>query len=406
MPGASRLLPLLLAVAAAACSEAAGGPTATVSDSAGVQIVTSTAPAWGKNEGWVIDSVPSLDIGGSDSDPHYDLLQVADPTLLSDGRMAVLNGGTFEVRYYDSTGTWLSSSGRKGEGPGEFEGPGGIFRLPGDTLLVYDYQLRRMNRLAPDGAFLSSLSMAEANGGTMVFPFARLADGSWAATIANYFTMASKVGVTRPDQVVVHLAPDLDQMGDTVVVLPGSEAWVETGGSGGQRFISVRSLPLGLSSPHTAGDSLLYGGDAAQFVIGVYRPDGTLVRSIRYPGGRQPVTDDILERVKANELSGESDHDRAGAEARWEKMPKAKELPAFEGMVVDADDNLWVTEGRALPEDSTVADVFDPAGKLLGSVALPAGFTISEVGHDYILGVWKDEDGLEHVRKYSIGGKN
>jgi hypothetical protein len=396
---------VLVLAAIAACSESAGAPTATVTDSAGVEIVTSTAPAWGKGEGWVIDSVPSLDIGGSDTDPHYDLLQVADVTKLSDGRVAVLNAGTFEVRYYDSAGTWLSSSGRKGRGPGEFEGPGGLFRLPSDTLLVYDYQLRRMSRLAPDGSFLSSISLAETNGGTMVFPFGRLKDGSWAATVANFFSGGSQAGLTRSPQVVLHIAPDLNQLTDTVVVLPGEEMWVESGGNGERRFISVRDMPLGLSSPHTVGDSLLYAGDAGQFVIGAYHPDGTLVRSIRYQGPRKLVTSDILERVKAEEMSGVADRDRADAEARWEKMPKAKELPAFGALAVDADGNLWVSEGRALPADPIVADVFDPSGKLLGAVAMPPGFAPSEIGRDYVLGVWKDDVGLEHVREYSIVGK-
>ena len=393
---------LLPAVLLAACGDAAGHSTSTVTDSAGVQIVTSTAPAWAEGEAWTIDTVPSLDIGGSDTDPHYDLLQAADATRLSDGRVAVLNAGTFEVRYYDAAGTWLSSSGRKGQGPGEFEGPGGIFRLPGDTLLVYDYQLRRMSRLAPDGSFLASISMAETNGGTMVFPFGRLTDGSWAATVANFFSGGSQAGVTRSPQVVLHIAPGLNRLTDTMTVLPGEEMWVESGRNGEQRFVSVRDMPLGLSSPHAVGDSLLYAGDAGQFVIGVYRPDGTLVRSIRYQEPRRPVTSDILDRVKAEEMSGVADRDRADAEARWEKMPKAKELPAFDALTVDADGNLWVSEGRALPTDPIVADVFDPSGKLLGPVAMPPGFSPSEIGRGYVLGVWKDDVGLEHVRMYGL----
>ncbi len=401
MSGDSRPILFLLAFVAA-CGEGARGPTAVVTDSAGVEIVTSSAPAWKPGEAWTIDTTPLLDIGGSATDPHFDLLQVAGATRLNDGRVAVLNSGTSDVRYYDSTGTWLSSSGRKGQGPGEFEMAGALFHLPGDSLVVYDYQLRRMSRLAPDGSFLPSVSVAEGRGGPMVIPMGRLADGSWAATIGNVFTMETRAGVARPRLVLLHVAPDMIQVTDTITVLLDNEAWVETGGSGEQRFMSVRSLPLGLSSPSTVGDSLIFAGDAAQYVIGVYRPDGTLVRSIRYQGPRTPVTDDILERVKASELEGVSDHDRAEAEARWAKMPKPKELPAFDAFLVDADGNLWVSEGRALPTDPADADVFDPAGKLLGRVPLPAGFALSEVGHDYMLGVWKDDDGLEHVRMYGI----
>jgi hypothetical protein len=36
---------------------------------------------------------------------------------------------------------------------------------------------------------------------------------------------------------------------------------------------------------------------------------------------------------------------------------------------------------------------------------MPPGFAPSEIGRDYVLGVWKDDVGLEHVREYSIVGK-
>jgi hypothetical protein len=55
-----------------------------------------------------------------------------------------------------------------------------------------------------------------------------------------------------------------------------------------------------------------------------------------------------------------------------------------------------------LPTDAIVADVFDPSGKLLGAVAMPPGFAPSEIGRDYVLGVWKDDVGLEHVRRYGM----
>lgn len=393
----------LLAVMTIACTDSRPRGTATVTDSAGIQIVTSTGPMWTKGQAWRVDTTPLLDVGGNESDPHYDFLEVSGVVRFGDGRLVVLNSGTSEVRYYDSTGHWLASSGRKGKGPGEFEGAGALFGLPGDTLLVYDYQLRRMSRLAPDGAFLPSISLAGVAGGAIVFPFARLADGSWAATVDHFFSTAeSGNGVSRPAMAVVHLPPDLGLTADTVVTVPGSEAWVESGGSDGRRFVSVRGLPLGLDSPHAAGDSLIYVGDAAQYVIGAYRPDGTLIRSIRYGISRQPVTAAMLDRVKASELSSMPDRYRAESEAQWEKMPRPKELPAFDAVAVDADGNLWVMEPRVLPADPGSADLFDPAGKLLGKVAIPAGFSPSEIGSDYLLGVWKDDVGVEHVRMYGI----
>ena len=402
MTATARLLPLLLPIAVAACGDAAGAATATVTDSAGVQIVTSTAPAWADGKGWVIDSVPSLDIGGSDTDPNYDFVQVSGAVTLSDGRIAVLNSGTNEVRYYDSAGTWLSSSGRGGEGPGEFRSPFVLFRAAGDTLFVYDYQLRRMARLAPDGSFLPPLpASAEARG--LLLPFARLRDGSWVASGLTIIGGELTSGAHRPSEPLVHLADDLAVL-DTLIVLPGSETWVERGTStGGARMIGMRMLPLGLASSFTVGDSLIFAGDQARYEIGVYQPDGTLVRSIRRSGGRREVTAAMLDQLKADELANARDHDQALA--NWEQMPKPSELPAFGELGLDADGNLWVARPKVLRSDTTIADVFDPDGKWLGPVTIPPGFKPSEIGHNYMLGVWKDDVGLEHVRRYSIDGK-
>ena len=401
MTGAARLLPVLL-VALAACSDAAGHSTATVTDSAGVQIVTSTAPAWAEGEGWTIDTTPLLDIGGSDTDPHYDLLQVSGAVRLSDGRIAVLTAGTKNIQFYDSTGSWISSSGRDGEGPGEFRSPFVMVRAPGDTLFVYDYQLRRMSRLDAEGTFLPPLPPSEGAGG-MLLPFARLADGSWVASGLTVLGGEAAEGAVRPLNPLVHLGPDL-RVQDTIVVLPGAEAWISKGtSSGGSRVIGMRSLPLGLSSSFAAGDSLLFAGDQARYEIGVYRPDGSLVRSIRRAGPRQKVTDAMLDRLKEDELANARDRDKALAD--WEQLPKPSELPAFDEIGLDADGYLWVERPKVLSTDTTIADVYDREGRWLGPVTLPSGFRATEIDRDYVLGVWKDEDGRAHVRMYSIDGK-
>lgn len=398
---ASRLAAFLFAVLAAACGEGNNGSTATVTDSAGVQIVTSSAPAWDEGEGWTVDSVPSLDIGGSDTDPHYDLLQVSGAVTLGDGHIAVLTSGTRNIQFYDSDGTWISSSGRDGEGPGEFRSPFVLVKGPGDTLYVYDYDLRRMSRIAADGSFLPPLPANDGQSG-FVLPFARLADGSWVATGLTFGSDAMS-GAVRPSEPLVHLGADLGLL-DTALVMPGTESWITTGKSvDGRRTIGMRLLPLGLSSSFAVSDSLIFAGDQVRYEVGMYRPDGTLVRSIRRTGGRQKVTDAMLERLKENALANARDRDKALAD--WEQLPKPSELPAFGEISLDADGNLWVSRPTVLSSDTTIADVFDPDGRWLGPVTLPPSFRPSEIGHDYMLGVWKDEVGLAHVRRYSIGGR-
>jgi hypothetical protein len=46
--------------------------------------------------------------------------------------------------------------------------------------------------------------------------------------------------------------------------------------------------------------------------------------------------------------------------------------------------------------------VFDPSGIWLGTVTLPARFNPMDIGKDYVLGLWRDEDDVEHIRIYRL----
>jgi hypothetical protein len=46
--------------------------------------------------------------------------------------------------------------------------------------------------------------------------------------------------------------------------------------------------------------------------------------------------------------------------------------------------------------------VFDPDGRYLGPVELPARLRVTDIGDRTLLGVWRDEYGVESVRRYAI----
>lgn len=83
---------------------------------------------------------PTLSIGVEEGDEAYMLAQVGGAIRLDDGRIVLANRQSDEIRYYDSTGTWIRSSGRRGQGPGEFSEPFYIQPLRGDTIYVGDFR--------------------------------------------------------------------------------------------------------------------------------------------------------------------------------------------------------------------------------------------------------------------------
>ena len=46
--------------------------------------------------------------------------------------------------------------------------------------------------------------------------------------------------------------------------------------------------------------------------------------------------------------------------------------------------------------------MFDPRGVMLGSVYLPEGLRVTQIGDDFVLGIWQDEPGVESVRQYAL----
>lgn len=390
-------------ILAAACADVGARQTATITDSAGVSIVESREPVWESGQGWRLDTVPAVRIGGDEeSDPAYDLLQVNDVIRLGDGRIALINSGTSEVRIYDRAGRHLRTVGRAGEGPGEFRVIETLDRSAGDTLHVYDYMLRRATSIAPDGTLLGSLTLRAELDGAFLQPQARLRDGSWVAT-AQVFSGEGETGVRRDSLTLVRLAPAFDSIADTIGRFPASEMYVSHGGQGSNRFVSFSLVPFGLTTQVAAGGGRVFVGNPERYLIQVYGQDGALERSIRRPVEREPVTEDDVARLREHELGEADPRFREQVEAKWADAPVATLKPAFARMTVDSEGALWVQGPRVLADDPGHADVFDEEGRLLGRISLPGSFRITEIGTDYVLGVARDPDtGLEQVRLYEL----
>jgi sugar lactone lactonase YvrE len=76
-------------------------------------------------------------------------------------------------------------------------------------------------------------------------------------------------------------------------------------------------------------------------------------------------------------------------------------MPAYGSFLIDAEGNLWVEEYRIRGEQPSWA-VFNPDGRFLGTVDVPADGEIFEIGSDYVLGVWLDEADVEQVKSYGL----
>lgn len=49
--------------------------------------------------------------------------------------------------------------------------------------------------------------------------------------------------------------------------------------------------------------------------------------------------------------------------------------------------------------------VFDPHGEGVGSVDMPPELHLWQIGQDFVLGVWRDENRVEYVRRHALDGR-
>ena len=388
---------LCAAVSFAACAAGDDAATSTiVRDSAGITIVENTFPDSADAEWWSIESVPLLDIGGEGVPETHAVFRVADVAQLGDGRVVVVNGGASDIRYYAQDGAHLATSGKQGEGPGEFQRPASLLVLPDDSLIVVDQRAARATVLDSAGAYVRDFR-PEA-GGQPVVPVGRLADGTLIATRTNVLRDGSPptTGLISPEVLVFSLLSDGTI--DTLAAAPGAERYLEVG----TQSINISTLAFGREPSYAVtGDLVVMATQTAPSILFVSR-DGDAKRILRTGRAMVPVTD--AEKSALVEATADP-NDPAGKAAFAERLTKqsAEFVPPYDHVVAADDGSLWVADyARHKPAERGLWTVYDAEGRFAARIRLPASFVPHQIGEDYVLGVETDELDVEHVRKYRL----
>lgn len=381
-------------------SDSGAAGTFAVRDSAGIRIAESSAPLWGEGESWRLSDEPAVEIGVLDGEPEYQLYQADDGARLRDGRIVVGNAGTHELRIYDSDGAYLGSSGREGEGPGEFGSMGLLEVLAGDSVLTWDWQNNRAQVFDPQIEFVRSfrLGSGDSESGLPPAPVAALPDGTLLTRERRVFMPGDDMGVSR-DSILYFHHDATGALIDTIARFPSAEYYASSPAEGA---MSVTPLPFGLSPRFAASGDGFYFGASDAYEIGYYRMDGALTRLIRLPRPTLQVTANDRERYAEERLEAASENWRPTLQRMLDEMPFPEAMPAYSDIRADAEGNLWVGEYRRPGDEQPRWNVFDPDGRWLGSLETPPRFEIYEIGADYVLGRHSDELDVESVRLYDL----
>ena len=400
----------LLALFAVGCAGGEGSWSGSISDSAGVVMVSNTDQGvWSSSSQWTLEE--ELRIGTVEGDPNLMFGTVGMIGVDSEGNLYVMDSQAQRVQVFSAGGEFLRTIGRPGAGPGEL-GAGVVFCMvaTGDILTIPDLANQRINWFGADGEVLPSSPLTFENGIPALF---RATDDGVIAYQVRPFPMPGQT--TPPDSLDTILMLDADGTpGDTVMRFKSGETVTMRGGA--PRFTFYSPEP---AWDVTDDERVLFGvSDSYRF--GVYS-NGEPERIISKPFERQPVTENDQQAVISfmeQRFIEQGLPQEAMAQLR-SIMGFGEFMPAFSSILSGPQGTIWVqhiqsagdlseeeladfdiTQDAGAPE----WDVFDADGRYLGEVTMPPRFTPRGFHGNKMYGVWRDELDVQYVTRMRIVG--
>jgi hypothetical protein len=395
-------LAVALAFGSQACGDGGPGAAATyeVRDSAGVEIVTNLDPAMaGAGDAWAVSETPAATMEPPEAGGEYTLYQVSQLAFMGGDRIAVGVGGTNEILVLTVDGNLEASMGGTGQGPGQFKSLASIGVLPGDSVVGFGFASRQAQIFGPGGELARTFTPEPERD--------PLSYDELLTTDSGQFYLLRHAQVQPGVEPGTHRisAPSfrLDSEGRLVAELgPFPGRMITSGSFFGILLFSPELVGAGL------GEGIVVGvGDREE--LQVLAPDGHLSRIIRWP--RKDRTLDA-EQVEGIILRANAESPEPAPQPvidQFLKLPFPEEYPPYGHLLTSDSGEIWVGEywvgDLILPEAPPPPrewKVFDSSGIWLTSVTTPEGFELEDVRGDELLGVYRNELGVESIRIYRL----
>ena len=346
---------------------------------------------------WRVDSTPYLDIAATARDGQVIIGDLGGAVRHNDGSIIVADKSSWNVRHFDGNGRLLRTSGREGDGPGEFRGLSWIGRCGTDTSFVWDLRHRRMSAIDLTGRVARQFRLPLNPSEPTPYVFS--------CSSPNWLVMIGEPPLvdlpTRNNQSARLPAP---------VVVTNTEGRVlRTLATVNTREFTMSARasaplprPLGLQTWLAAGKQRVYVGTGDSSVVHVYNVTGGRSGTIRLTGSPRPATRKHFETAVDEIISFEDDADaRSMLRRLFIELPMPAHLPPHGALIVDSEELLWVVRS-IIGDPQTDIDVFDGTGTRIARVSIPRFINVYQVGNDFILGGYTDAAGEQHLLGYRL----
>lgn len=415
------LLGLTLLASGSACSSGGSGARAgqwvAAHDTIGDTIVVRTlsGSVWRDTA----NLVPEVSIGMFDGPEEYIFGSIVSMAIAGDGTIYVMDRQVPALRVYDSDGTYRTTFGREGEGPGEYQRPdGGLGVLSDGRVILRDPANARIQVYSPEGEGVDTWRI-RGNFNTSRRMVVDSEDRSHALILLD---PEASVSDWRTGLVQIH--PD-GTPGDTLIIpdTPWEEPTIEASfeDDEGSTSMSVNTVPFAPNENAALSPrGYFIHGISTDFALTLLRhglPD------LRIEKVFEPVPVSAGER---SEEEAQEIRNMRGTDPnwRWNGDPIPDFKPPFSRFYAGEDGTVWVmvhqpavrvedpfydpTDPESLPDEwrePILFDVFDEKGRYLGAVRAPDGlrpYPEPLFTREWVLGTVRDEYDVQSVVKFRV----
>jgi hypothetical protein len=287
-----------------------------------------------------------LTLGEDNENPDYTFSVLNYFAVDNQGNIFVMDQKENKVKIFSPSGRLLSSFGRKGQGPGEFQTPAQIGFDREGNLYVHEYLGRRLQYFSRNGKWIRDLSFA----GMDLMDVLMDSRGNLYAQNVTRNATSTRFELNRFDAGIHPLA-----------IIAALE-WTRT------KLIDMAEMgwPRLYSCLNTQ-DELVWA-KSTEYVIHIHAPDGKPVREIIRDHPPMEVT--ATAKAQFNRLVDTLDRKSALP------MPKRtyvfpKYFPAIQALFADDEGRIFVRTYDRNPSEENLYDVFNADGTFVARFGLP-----------------------------------
>lgn len=360
------------------------------------EVVESAAP---RDPDLMIADQPLVRIGMLVGPLEYIFGDVTGAVRLGDGSIVVADEQSYHVRRYDADGRHLWTSGREGDGPGEYRGLRLLRNCPGAAITVFDWVQDRITELDAEGEVVDTRRLNSIG----VNPYGepgcsadgRLVFRPWPADRVSVVDRA--VGESWRWRMSLKQA-----LADRVTVLrsgiPGAERTRVSRGT-------VRPSYWGRDMAFATVNTGVWFGTSDDYRLEHVDWTGRVTCIARWAGPDLAVTGEQVQRYREY-LSAHDYYADYGDRFAREVWPERRaylpeRFPAYESLLALPDGSVWVRTYRWRgPEEEL--HLLDRDGVWLRRLMMPAGSVILDAGPDWVIVRQRNELDVPTVALYEL----